>query len=72
MIVNCPTCKKAIAWDSRNKFRPFCGERCKLIDLGAWADGSYTISEEHAGDFDQDNNVDTDNYDYENDDDYQS
>jgi endogenous inhibitor of DNA gyrase (YacG/DUF329 family) len=32
-----------MVWDTKNKFRPFCSERCKLIDLGAWADGSYSI-----------------------------
>lgn len=52
--LKCPTCQKPIIWDPKNKFRPFCSERCKLIDLGAWADGSYSIpssppldSEEH-------------------------
>ncbi len=29
-------------WDTTNRWRPFCSERCKLIDLGAW------LSEEHA------------------------
>ena len=46
MQVACPTCKKMIAWDQENKFRPFCCERCKLIDLGAWADGSYAIPDQ--------------------------
>lgn len=40
--VPCPTCKTEIQWSSDNPYRPFCCERCKLIDLGAWA------SEEHA------------------------
>ena len=30
-------------WSTDNPYRPFCSERCKLIDLGAWADGSYNI-----------------------------
>ena len=41
--LKCPTCQKPILWDIKNEFRPFCSERCKLIDLGAWADGSYSI-----------------------------
>ena len=36
----CPTCKKETRyWD--NPFRPFCSDRCKLIDLGKWASGEY-------------------------------
>lgn len=41
--VNCPTCSKTVAWLDSSKFRPFCSERCKLIDLGAWADEAYAI-----------------------------
>lgn len=41
--VQCPTCQKSITWSTDNPFRPFCSERCKLIDLGAWADESYAI-----------------------------
>ncbi|OGA37176.1 MAG: DNA gyrase inhibitor YacG [Betaproteobacteria bacterium RIFCSPLOWO2_12_FULL_62_13] len=42
-IVSCPQCGKSVAWDSANPYRPFCSERCKLIDLGAWASESYRI-----------------------------
>jgi len=35
--VSCPTCKRIIEYSSDNKWRPFCSERCKLIDLGEWA-----------------------------------
>ncbi|MBN9133656.1 MAG: DNA gyrase inhibitor YacG [Nitrosospira multiformis] len=42
-VVNCPQCGKSIVWDSSNPFRPFCSERCKLIDLGQWATESYRI-----------------------------
>jgi len=42
MQVKCPHCGKTLAWSTRNKWRPFCSERCKLVDLGAW------IAEEHA------------------------
>lgn len=46
MIVACPNCKKPMEWSSKNPFRPFCSDRCKLIDLGAWADGSYAIPDD--------------------------
>ncbi len=41
--VKCPTCKKPVEWTPENLHRPFCNERCKLIDLGAWADESHRI-----------------------------
>jgi len=34
--VKCPTCGRTIEWLPDNPYRPFCSERCKLIDLGAW------------------------------------
>jgi endogenous inhibitor of DNA gyrase (YacG/DUF329 family) len=43
MNVNCPQCSKKVIWDSSSPFRPFCSERCKQIDLGAWAEESYII-----------------------------
>ena len=42
-IVSCPTCGKSVEWIDASKWRPFCSERCKLIDLGAWASESYRI-----------------------------
>jgi endogenous inhibitor of DNA gyrase (YacG/DUF329 family) len=33
--VNCPTCHRELEWNSA-RFRPFCSERCRLLDLGAW------------------------------------
>lgn len=42
-MVNCPRCGKTVAWDTSNPDRPFCSERCKLIDLGAWASESYRV-----------------------------
>ena len=44
LIVKCPTCEKGVAWVSSSKFRPFCSDRCRLIDLGEWADGNRYIS----------------------------
>ena len=40
MNVICPTCKSLTTW-VENPWRPFCSERCKLIDLGKWASGEY-------------------------------
>ncbi|MBM3356208.1 MAG: DNA gyrase inhibitor YacG [Betaproteobacteria bacterium] len=42
-VVNCPTCGKAASWTPGNVWRPFCSERCKMIDLGAWADERYRV-----------------------------
>jgi endogenous inhibitor of DNA gyrase (YacG/DUF329 family) len=38
----CPHCGKPSEWEG-NPHRPFCSERCKLIDLGRWASGKYRI-----------------------------
>ncbi|WP_395405942.1 DNA gyrase inhibitor YacG [Pseudoduganella sp. UC29_106] len=42
-VVECPTCHKKVEWTEANKFRPFCSERCKQIDLGAWAEEKYRV-----------------------------
>jgi endogenous inhibitor of DNA gyrase (YacG/DUF329 family) len=34
--VGCPTCQRPVEWSAASPWRPFCSERCKLIDLGAW------------------------------------
>ena len=41
MQAKCPTCGRLVDWNPANTHRPFCSERCKLIDLGAW------LAEEH-------------------------
>ena len=38
----CPICGKP-AGRADNEFRPFCSERCKLLDLGNWVDGNYRV-----------------------------
>ena len=43
MATKCPICKKEPEHWDKNKFFPFCCERCQLIDLGRWCDGKYTI-----------------------------
>ncbi len=42
-IIKCPTCGESTEYDQSNKWRPFCCERCKLIDLGEWAKESYRV-----------------------------
>jgi endogenous inhibitor of DNA gyrase (YacG/DUF329 family) len=40
--ISCPTCKKKFDYYSSD-FRPFCCEKCRLIDLGQWLTESYTV-----------------------------
>ena len=40
---HCPICKQKVALDSSNPFRPFCSERCRLLDLGAWANNERAL-----------------------------
>lgn len=47
MKVKCPHCGREAEYE-RNEFRPFCSERCKLLDLGAWADEDYKLPTESA------------------------
>jgi uncharacterized protein len=42
-MVACPHCGKTSVWTQANPYRPFCTERCKLIDLGQWASEGYRI-----------------------------
>ena len=49
MNIECPKCKKMTIYAPSNPFRPFCSERCRLIDTAAWADEQYAVpSLEHA------------------------
>ncbi|MBV1876839.1 MAG: DNA gyrase inhibitor YacG [Pseudomonadales bacterium] len=43
LLVDCPTCQAHVKWVDSSVYRPFCSERCKLIDLGAWASGERAI-----------------------------
>ena len=43
--IACPQCKKSIEYSLSNKFRPFCSERCQLIDLGDWANENFRIAD---------------------------
>jgi len=56
LITPCPTCKKEIPYSTDNPFRPFCSERCRLVDLGTWFDEGFSIpGESAAGALDSDN-----------------
>lgn len=41
--MQCPICRKSVTWEA-NPFRPFCSERCKLLDLDNWLSERYRIS----------------------------
>ena len=43
MTHKCPNCKKISSLSEENKFKPFCSEKCKLIDFGAWATEKFQI-----------------------------
>ena len=55
-MVKCPTCGGPSVFAPSNRFRPFCGERCRQIDLGAWASEEFRVpaeappEDEHYGD----------------------
>jgi endogenous inhibitor of DNA gyrase (YacG/DUF329 family) len=40
--IKCPHCRKTAQWEG-NPFRPFCSERCRMIDLGAWVNEEYRV-----------------------------
>ena len=42
--VACPQCGTKVAWTPASRWRPFCSERCKLVDLGAWASEKYRVA----------------------------
>ncbi|MGH9949637.1 MAG: DNA gyrase inhibitor YacG [Pyrinomonadaceae bacterium] len=46
-VVKCPQCGKETEYNG-NEFRPFCSQRCQLLDFGAWADEKYALPAEHS------------------------
>jgi endogenous inhibitor of DNA gyrase (YacG/DUF329 family) len=48
--VRCPQCGSETPWNAANAWRPFCSERCKMIDLGAWASESYRVPVQESAD----------------------
>ncbi len=45
-IVPCPACGGESVYSANNPFRPFCSERCKNIDFGAWASEAFRVPTE--------------------------
>ncbi|WP_296895383.1 DNA gyrase inhibitor YacG [Thiobacillus sp.] len=45
-VVSCPTCGATVTWSAENRWKPFCSERCKMIDLGQWATEKYRVPAE--------------------------
>ncbi len=43
--MKCPTCRQPTSFQD-NPFRPFCSERCKLLDFGAWVNEEYAVPAE--------------------------
>jgi uncharacterized protein len=52
-VVKCPTCKRAVEWSGASVYRPFCSDRCRLIDLGAWLVEKHVIPGEPVTDEDR-------------------
>ena len=44
--INCPTCQQQLLWSKDNPYRPFCSQRCQLIDFGEWAQERHSIAGE--------------------------
>ena len=44
--IKCPECGKSTEYSPANEYRPFCSQRCRLIDLGEWIEGNYRIGPE--------------------------
>ncbi|MFM2483130.1 DNA gyrase inhibitor YacG [Celerinatantimonas sp. YJH-8] len=62
-MVPCPTCHKPSEYSPNNPWRPFCCERCKLIDLGEWANEEKVIPGRSVAE--DANHPDPDQWDYE-------
>jgi len=50
--MKCPNCGKPTEWKD-NPARPFCSERCKMIDFGAWANEEYVVPSDEAPPFEE-------------------
>jgi endogenous inhibitor of DNA gyrase (YacG/DUF329 family) len=50
--VKCPTCARPVEFSAASPWRPFCSERCRLIDLGAWLTERHAIPGEKVEDAD--------------------
>lgn len=52
-VVACPQCGRPVEWTAASRWRPFCSERCKTIDLGAWAAETYRVASVEPSDPDE-------------------
>lgn len=48
--VKCPSCGISVRWEAASTWRPFCSERCQLVDFGDWASGRNSIPVEEGPD----------------------
>jgi len=48
--VRCPTCQREVVWQQESAWRPFCSERCRMVDLGAWFAGERSIAGDSTSD----------------------
>ena len=53
-IIKCPVCKKNTIYSTKNPYRPFCSEQCKLIDLGRWFEEDYNVPDHGIDDMNND------------------
>lgn len=54
--IQCPKCQKQNTWHVENAFRPFCSERCRLMDLGDWASESNRLPTQETPDSEPEEN----------------
>lgn len=52
--IQCPKCQKGKTWHPQNAFRPFCSERCRLMDLGEWASETNRLPTQDESDLESD------------------
>lgn len=45
--ISCPHCGKPKTWVADNRFKPFCSERCRMLDFDGWASDRYAIESEN-------------------------
>jgi hypothetical protein len=57
--VKCPTCRRPVEWSEVSAYRPFCSDRCRLIDLGAWIAEQHKIPDESGTESEESPNPET-------------
>jgi hypothetical protein len=64
--IKCPQCGLSTIYSSENPHRPFCSERCRIMDLGQWADGTYRIPVNQSPDSNESNELEIPDDDSDN------